>query len=180
MRHVFLSALAAVAVSIFGLASSAWATNAVQEIRMYNKIEAEFTKNAKECDFKTIETFKDHLKASLAKVGVKQNKESIVVINLEVGGIPFGGLQTQCAVDAELVFVTLLRPENISTDNPRVQQALNRLSSFPVILYEVGAFAVDTTLYTVYENRNMTQAEKKVLEMIDRLVKRFDDARKKK
>ena len=179
MRQVFLSALAA-AVSIFGFASGAMATNAVQEIRMYNKIEVEFTKNAKECDFGTAENFHNYLKGALEKVGVKQSDDSIVAINLEVGGIPFGGLQTQCAVDAELLFVTLLRPENINTDNPRVQKALSRLTSFPIILYEVGAFAVDTTLYTVYDGRNMTQAEKKVLEIIDRLVKRFDDARKGK
>jgi hypothetical protein len=172
--------MSAAVVVFFSLASNALATSAVQEIRMYNKIEAEFTKNAQACDLKGIDGFKNQLKASLEKVGVRESKDSIVVINLEVGGIPFGGLQTQCAVDAQLVFVTLLRPENIKTDNPRVQKALGRLSSFPVILYEVGAFAVDTTLYTVYQNRNMTQAEKKVLEIIDRLVMRFDEARKKK
>jgi len=55
---------------------------------------------------------------------------------------------------------------------------------FPVLLVSLkiggipfGAFGVDTTLYTYADGRNITKAEKKVLDMIDRLVMRFDKAR---
>jgi hypothetical protein len=38
---------------------------------------------------------------------------------------------------------------------------------------------VSTTLYTVADGRNITKAEAEVIDIIGRLVKRFEDERKK-
>ena len=160
-------------------ANPALAASAAQEISSYNKMTVEFTKNAQKCGFESLEPFERHLRDDLAAVGVTQNPASIIEINLEVGGIAYGALETQCAVDVSLDFRTTLQAANINTDNAAVRHAVDRLGAFPVSLYKVGAFAVSTTLYTVADNRNITQAEAEVLNIIKRLVARFEEERKK-
>ncbi len=168
------------AVALFTAAAApAMATNAPSEITGFNKINVEFTKNARDCGFEGLEPFERNLRRSLAEVGVLPNSNSIIEINLEVGGINYGALSAQCAIDVNLDFRTTLRAANINTDNTTVRRAVDRLGVFPVSLYKVGAFAVSTTLYTVYDGRNITKAEAEVIKIIDRLVKRFEDARKK-
>jgi len=159
-------------------AAPAMATNAPAEITGFNKINVKFTKNAKECGFEGLEPLERNLRRSLAEVGVLPNSNSIIEISLEVGGINYGALASQCAIDVSLDFRTTLRSANINTENTTVRRAVDRLGTFPVSLYKVGAFAVSTTLYTVYDGRNITKAEAEVIKIIDRLVKRFEDARK--
>lgn len=160
-------------------AQPAAAASAAREITGYNKIKVEFTKNAKECGFQGTEPLERTLRDALASIGVRQSDASIVEVLLEVGGINYGALETQCAVDVNLDFRTTLQAANIQTDNAAVRQAVDRLGAFPVSLYEVGAFAVSTTLYTVADNRNITKAEAEVLNIIKSLVQRFDEERKK-
>ncbi len=169
-----------IAIALLAAASaSALAANAPSEITGFNKIKVEFTKNAKDCGFEGLEPFERNLRKSLTEVGVLPNSNSIIEIRLEVGGINYGALSSQCAIDVSLDFRTTLRAANINTDNTTVRRAVDRLGVFPVSLYKVGAFAVSTTLYTVYDGRNITKAEAEVIKIIDRLVKRFEDARKK-
>jgi hypothetical protein len=110
---------------------------------------------------------------------VLPNDKSIIEINLQIGGINYGALGSQCAVDVSLDFRTTLTAANVNTDNPAVRQAVDQLGAFPISLYKVGAFAVSTTLYTVYDNRNVTQAEAEIIKIIKRLVTRFEEERKK-
>ena len=152
-------------------AQPAAAASAAREITGY--------KNAKECGFQGTEPLERTLRDALASIGVRQSDASIVEVLLEVGGINYGALETQCAVDVNLDFRTTLQAANIQTDNAAVRQAVDRLGAFPVSLYEVGAFAVSTTLYTVADNRNITKAEAEVLNIIKSLVQRFDEERKK-
>ncbi len=167
------------AIALFTAAATpAMATNAPSEITGFNKIKVEFTKNATKCGFESLEPFERNLRKYLAEIGVLPNSNSIVEINLEVGGINYGAFESQCAVDVSLDFRTTLSATNINTDNTTVRRAVDRLGTFPVSLYKVGAFAVSTTLYTVYDGRNITQAEAEVIKIIERLVKRFEDARK--
>lgn len=153
------------------------AVSAVQGVETYKNIEVKFTKNARKCDFQSLGPFERYLTKSLKKVGLRKTRSSIVTVSLEIGGVPFGAFETQCAVEATLHFRTMLRSDNIVTDNLAVRETVNRLQVFPISLYSVGAFGVDTTLYTYADGRNITKAEKKVLDMIDRLVTRFDKAR---
>jgi len=155
------------------------AESAAKEISSYRKMTVEFTKNAQKCGFESLEPFERHLRDDLAAVGVKQNDSSIIEVDLEVGAINYGALDSQCAIDVSLDFRTTLTAANINTNNPLVRQAVDRLQAFPVSLYKVGAFAVSTTLYTVYDNRNITKAEAEVLKIIKRLVDRFQEERVK-
>jgi hypothetical protein len=164
---------------VFFAAQPALAASAAKEITSYNKLKVEFTKNAQKCGFQGLEPLERTLRDSLAAVGVRQSDASIVEVLLEVGGINYGALETQCAIDVSLAFRTTLRAANIQTDNEAVRHAVDRLGIFPVSLYEVGAFAVSTTLYTVADNRNITKAEADVLDIIKNLVQRFDEERKK-
>jgi len=178
LRILACAQLAAFALFVTA-ANPARAESAAKEISSYNKMKVEFTKNAKKCGFESLEPFERNLRDDLAAIGVKQNPESIVEINLEVGAINYGALDSQCAVDVSLDFRTTLLASNINTDNPAVRHAVDRLQAFPVSLYKVGAFAVSTTLYTVADGRNITKAEAEVLNIIERLVKRFEAERKK-
>jgi len=164
---------------LFTSASPAQGASAAKEIAGYNKIKVELTKNAKKCGFESPETFEKYLRKDLEAIGLTQYSQSIVEISLEVGGVAYGALETQCAIDVNLDLRTTLTAANINTNNQAVRQAVDRLGAFPVSLYEVGAFAVSTTLYTVYDNRNITKAESEVINIIQRLVKRFEDERRK-
>lgn len=179
MLRLLTCAAFCVAAIVVSPVNPALAASAAKEISSYNKLKVEFTKNAQKCGFESLEPFERQLREDLAAVGVKQNDASIIEINLEVGGINYGALETQCAVDVSLDFRTTLQAANINTDNAAVRHAVDRLGAFPVSLYKVGAFAVSTTLYTVYDNRNITQAEAEVLKIIKRLVGRFEEERKK-
>lgn len=163
----------------FTIGRPALSASAAKEISGYNKIKVEFTKNAKKCAFEGKEPFERYLRKDLEEIGVLPNANSIVEINLEIGGINYGALQSQCAINVSLDFRTTLTAANISTDNPAVRQAVDRLGAFPVSLYSVGAFAVSTTVYTLYDNRNITSAEADVIKIIQRLVNRFEKERSK-
>ena len=178
LRSLMCANIAAVAF-FFAAADPALAASAAKEITSYNKMKVEFTKNATKCGFESLEPFERHLREDLEAIGVKQSPDSIVEINLQVGAIVYGALDAQCAVDVNLDFRTTLTAANINSDNPAVRSAVDRLGAFPVSLYKVGAFAVSTTLYTVYDNRNITKAEAEVLQIIQRLVNRFEEERKK-
>jgi hypothetical protein len=179
MLRMFTYAALGVAAIVAVSAKPALAESAAKEISGYNKMKVEFTKNAKKCGFESLEPFERHLRDDLAAVGVKQNDASIIEVSLEVGAINYGALDSQCAIDVSLDFRTTLTAANINTNNPQVRQAVDRLQAFPVSLYNVGAFAVSTTLYTVYDNRNITKAEAEVLKIIKRLVTRFQEERAK-
>ena len=167
------------ALLLFLSAGPALAASAAKEITGFYKMKVEFTKNAQKCGFESLEPFERNLRKDLAAVGIRQTDLSIVEIILQVGGINYGALETQCAIDVNLDFRTTLRSENIVTDSAAVRQAVDRLGAFPVSLYNIGAFAVSTTLYTVADGRNITKAEAEVLNIIERLVQRFDEERKK-
>jgi hypothetical protein len=179
MLRILVCANIAAVAFFFAAAEPALAASAAKEITSYNKMKVEFTKNATKCGFESLEPFERHLREDLAAIGVKQSPDSIVEINLQVGAIVYGALDAQCAVDVNLDFRTTLTAANINSDNPAVRNAVDRLGAFPVSLYKVGAFAVSTTLYTVYDNRNITKAEAEVLQIIQRLVNRFEEERKK-
>jgi hypothetical protein len=178
MRITTGAKLLAAALVLFA-AQPALGESAAKEIRSFNKLKANFTKNAQKCGFQSLEPFERTLRKDLAAVGVQQSDASIIEIDLEIGGISYGALDTQCAIDVSLDFRTTLRASNIVTDNAALRQAIDRLQAFPVSLYEVGAFAVETTLYTVADGRNVTKAEAKMLELIGHLVQRFNDERNK-
>lgn len=178
MLRFLACAILAVFALVVTAANPVFAASAAKEISGYNKIKVEFTKNAKKCGFESLEPFERHLREDLDAIGVKQNPDSIVEISLEIGAIVYGALDVQCAIDVSLDFRTTLTAANINTDNPAVRTAVDRLGAFPVSLYKVGAFAVSTTLYTVYDNRNITKAEAEVLKIIQRLVNRFEKERK--
>jgi hypothetical protein len=170
--------LLAVVLALVG-AGPAFAETAAKEITGFYKLKVEFTKNATKCGFQSLEPFERNLRKDLDAIGVRQTEGSIIEILLEVGAINYGALETQCAIDVSLDFRTTLTSQNIVTDNPTVRRAVDRVGAFPVSLYEVGAFAVSTTLYTVADGRNITKAEAEVIDIIGRLVKRFEDERKK-
>jgi hypothetical protein len=92
------------------------AVSAVQGVETYKNIEVKFTKNARKCDFQSLGPFERYLTNSLKKVGLRKTRSSIVTVSLEIGGIPFGAFETQCAVEANLHFRTMLRSDNIVTD----------------------------------------------------------------
>jgi hypothetical protein len=179
MLRMFTCAALGVAAIVAVSAKPVLAESAAKEISSYNKMKVTFTKNAKKCGFESLEPFERHLRDDLAAVGVKQNDASIIEVSLEVGAINYGALDSQCAIDVSLDFRTTLTAANINTNNPQVRQAVDRLGAFPVSLYNVGAFAVSTTLYTVYDNRNITKAEAEVLKIVKRLVTRFQEERAK-
>lgn len=179
MLRYFVCLKLAFCALAFAAAGPALAASAAKEISGFNKLTVDFTKNAKKCSFESKEPFERVLRKDLAEIGVLPNSASIIEINLEIGGIAYGALDTQCAIDVSLDFRTTLRAENINTDNAAVRTAVDRLGAFPVSLYKVGAFAVSTLLYTVADGRNITQAEAEVIKIIGRLVKRFEEERKK-
>ena len=168
-----------VTLAIVFASPAAQAASAAKEISAFRKMDVKFTQNAQKCGFESLEPFQRNLRKELAAVGVDENKDSIVDVALEVGGITYGAGGVQCAISLTLDFRTTLTAANIVTDNPAVRIVVDRLQVFPISLYRVGAFSVETTLYTVADGRNITKAEAKLIELIGHLVKRFDQERQK-
>lgn len=177
MRRTSISlVLFPTAFFIFAIAP-AFAGNAAKEIRDYSSLSVWFTKNAAQCGFESLEPFEQALRHDLSAVGVNLDGRSVVSSELEIRGILHGAQNVHCTIEVNLSFRTTLAAANIVTDNPDVQQLIDKLGSFHVPLYKGNAVAVSPVLHTVADGRNDPSGTAHVIKVIHELVARFDEAR---
>ncbi|MDJ0608396.1 MAG: hypothetical protein QNJ67_05425 [Kiloniellales bacterium] len=136
----------AVLLLVFPLASASAqsAGNVTKELIGYNKIAVNFSANAARCNLTDASVLEKHLVEKLDEIGLKQTDESQSVVILNVAGTTLGLLGAQCSTYTGLQIQTRLRGDQVTTDNPRVRAALDRLVEIPILLWSHGAFSVTT------------------------------------
>ena len=170
-----ISLAAAVLTPLLIAAGPATAQSVPAEIAGYNAVLINFNDTAQECNLKDEAMFADHAREKLAEIGITENPESVLTLNIGISAKKFG---VRCTTQTVLAFNTLLTSENIVTDNPGVRDALDRLKEFPVTVYRLGRFGVQAQQQPAAGGESTT-SQKGVMEMIDLMVATLDDARKK-
>lgn len=160
------------------LPSTAFAENVVNGLSEYSDIEINFTKNASKCELENANDYAKHLQEKLSKLGISKQQNSGVRLRLELGGIPLGMLDGQCVVAANLSVSTVLQAKNVATPDRQVRMAIDRAGAFEVTLYKTGAFAAASQVYTLVGGKSKSLVQWKLREMIERLAKKLDEARK--
>ncbi len=156
-------------------ASGAFAQSSVPDIvKDYQSIIVMYSEGVADCNLEHSGEYKARLSEKLAAIGVTENNDSVLVANLGITGQKFG--LNRCVSVVERAFVATLHKENIVTDNQAVREAVDRLGSFPVVVYEAGMVGVQTQGSTSTE-RKSTASKEAAFKMIDELVKGFDAKR---
>ncbi len=158
-------------------ATGAFAQSSVpNEIKGYKSISVAYSEKAAACNLEHSEAYSDRLREKLAAIGVTQSDQSVLNANLGVTGRKFGLTRNQCVSAVELGFVTILRKENVVTDNPTVRRTIDRLEAFPIVLYKAGMLGVQPQ-GTTSTTRKSTASKEATLKMIDELVKGLESKR---
>ncbi len=165
-------------LACWAISSDAVAETSVPDVvRTFRAINVTYSAGAKDCNLHHSPAYTERLSEKLAAIGVTQSNDSILFANLGVSGKRFGLFGGRCVTLVELVFATNLSKDNIVTDNQNVREAVDRLGSFPIVLYENGRFSIQPQEQPAGGGKSTTSM-KSALEMIDQLVARFADKRK--
>ncbi len=151
-------------------------TSVPEEITGYRSIGVSYSERAKNCNLEHSTTYEARLREKLAGIGVMPNPNSILVANIGVTGQKVGLLGGRCVTLIELAFVTLLSKDNIVTDNPDIRRTIDRLGSFPIVVYKNGMFQVRPQTEPAAGGPS-TSAKEAALTLIDSLVKRLAEKR---
>ena len=147
-----------------------------KEIVGYRTIEVTFSESAAKCNLKDSKMFEDHLRRSLADLGISQREDMYSTVGLAINAQPFGLLDAQCVTRVEVVFQTMLGKKNIVTSDERIRQVVDRLGTIPVTFYKDGAFSVQAQTQPAAGGES-TDAQKAALEIIDSIVERLKERR---
>ena len=171
MRTVFLAAL----IALF--ATSAQATNLPKEVWAFRDVTVSFSKNAGNCNITDPDVYANRLREGLGGIGIKENPDVALVAHLAISANGIGPLNTQCTSQVNMSFQTVLRADNIVTDNERQRRIVDRLGVIPITVYQIGMFGVQSMSEPTAGGKSM-KAHEAVLQMIDKMIVRFGEARK--
>ena len=151
-----------------------------KEIRGFRTVNVLLTGKTKDCYITETDVFVKRASDKLGEIGIKQNPESIVNVDLNVVAQPFGVLNQVCAYSVSMDLTTRLSSQNLVTDSPQVRAAIDRLKNFPVGLWSASAFGVATLTEkaNISKGQRSTEAEKGALEAVDVLVNELAEYRK--
>ncbi len=173
MRRATLAVLTLLALAV---PATGFAQSVPQEIRDVREITVTFSENAHKCNLTDGKMIAERVRDRLIEIGIPQRQNSDVFVVLGVSGVKFGMLGGNCATNAQLTFQTILRAENIVTDDPEVRAAIDRLGQFPVVLWERGIFGVQPQTQPSAGGPSVTSRDA-VLKAIDDMVATFAEAR---
>ena len=157
--------------------SPAFSDNLPKEIWGYRDTVVTFSMNAEKCNLKDDAQFKTRLREKLNSIGIKQTDETNLVAILSISATGVGVLNTQCASNIQLSFASVLRADNIVTDNERTRRIVDRLGQIPIIVYQIGMFGVQSMQQPAAGGESK-DAQKAVIDMIDKMVTRLAKDRK--
>ncbi len=158
-------------------ATGAFAQNSVPDVvKGYHSIHVSYSERAAECNLEHSAEYQARLSERLAAIGVSQSDSNVLVINLGVTGQKFGLGGGRCVSAVELVFAATLHKDNIVTSNQDVREAIDKIETFPVVIYKSGMLGTQPQGSTS-QDRKSTASKEATLKMIDELVKGFDGKR---
>ncbi len=170
-KHIIAAALTAAIVS-----ASAAAQTIPEELKGYSTVLVNFSDTAHECNLKDEAMFASHLQEKLAEIGITEDPQSHITVNIGISAKSLGLLKSQCTSQTVISFNARLRADNIVTDDPEVRRAIDRLKEFPIALYQLGRFGVQAQVQPP-KGGESTSSQTAVLEMIDTMVAKLGELR---
>ena len=144
----------------------------LQELVGYRDLVVSFSGKAGDCNLTDAGMFRDRLTEKLAEIGVVQGDKYYGVASLGISAKKFGAIGGHCVTIVELSFEGKLNKDNIVTSDERVQAAVDRMGTIPLILYKDGMFGVQPQSQPAAGGPSTTSQEA-ALSMIGDLVERI-------
>lgn len=123
--------------AIAAVAMSASAQDLAPELIGYRNIEVRFSDTAADCNLTDAAKFATRLEDDFKEIGFDQTSDAEVSVVLGVSGLKTG---LRCVSVAEIAFNVLIPRQNISSSDPRITAALDKFSTIPFTVHEVGVF----------------------------------------
>lgn len=134
-----------IACTMMCLSTNAFAqqvSGVLKEINGYRTLNVYLVGDIKDCYIDKTDFLAKHAATKLKEIGISEDPKSIVHANLTLFGQSFGMGKTQCVLTTTLNFTATLTNDNITTKNQRVREAMDRLKSIPVSLWESTTYGV--------------------------------------
>ena len=147
-----------------------------EELRGYSNVVVNFSDTAHECNLTDEAMFASHLQEKLAEIGITEDPQSLITVNIGISAKSLGLLKTQCTSQAMISFNATLGADNIVVDNAEIRQAIDRLKEFPIALYQLGRFSVQAQTQPP-KGGESTSSQTAVLEMIDEMAAKLGELR---
>ena len=141
-RNVFFTGMIIVTGAL-SMSSPSFAQSSVaKEVIWFRSVQTSLSKSAAKCGLNDPNILAIHLSQQLQAIGMARNPISRIVATLSIAAQSFGLLGAQCVYNLTFQFQSFLKVQEITTPDPRVRAALNRLGHLPVSIYQDGIFGV--------------------------------------
>lgn len=164
----------AIVVAVF-LAAPAVADPVAKELQYFKAIDVVLLDKTADCGITDAKLFQDHLRGKLGQLGIKENASRFGRVKVDVAAqtIPNSAL---CAIHTLVRFNGALGKDNVSTDDPLINAAMDRLEVLPITVWTGSSLVVRQ--YKLPASGKVTdRASKSVLEQIDAITGRLAEAR---
>ena len=164
----------AVVLAVF-VAGPAWADPVAKEIQFFKAIDVALLDKTQDCGITDAKLYQDHLRGKLGQLGIKENADRYGRVKVDVAAqtIPNSAL---CAIHTLVRFNGALSKDNVSTEDPLVNAAMQRLEILPVTIWTGSSLVVRQ--YKLPASGKLTdRASQSVLEQLDAITGRLAEAR---
>lgn len=164
----------AVILAVF-VAAPASADPVAKELQYFKAIDVVLLDKTADCGITDAKLFQDHLRGKLGQLGIKENASRFARVKVDVAAqtIPNSAL---CAIHTLVRFNGALSKENVNTDDPLINAAMQRLQVLPITVWTGSSIVVRQ--YKLPASGKITErASQSVLEQLDAITGRLAEAR---
>ncbi len=164
----------AVVLAVF-VAAPASADPVAKELQYFKAIDVVLLDKTADCGITDAKLFQDHLRGKLGQLGIKENASRFARVKVDVAAqtIPNSAL---CAIHTLVRFNGALSKDNVNTDDPLINAAMQRLQVLPITVWTGSSIVVRQ--YKLPASGKITErASQSVLEQLDAITGRLAEAR---
>ncbi len=157
------------------VAAPAAADPVAKELQYFRAIDVVLLDKTADCGITDAKLFQDHLRGKLGQLGIKENASRFGRVKIDVAAqtIPNSAL---CAIHTLVRFNGALSKDNVATDDPLINAAMERLEVLPITVWTGSSLVVRQ--YMLPASGKVTdRASKSVLEQLDAITGRLAEAR---
>ena len=162
-------------VSAVLMTAPASADPVAKELRYFKAIDVVLLDKTADCGITDAKLFQDHLRGKLGQIGIKENANRLGRVKIDVAAqtIPNTAL---CAIHTLVRFNGALGKDNIATEDPVINAAMQRLEVLPITVWTGSSLVVRQ--YMMPASGKITdRASQSVLEQLDAIAGRLAEAR---
>ncbi len=164
----------AIVVAVF-VAAPAVADPVAKELQYFKAIDVVLLDKTADCGITDAKLFQDHLRGKLGQLGIKENASRFGRVKVDVAAqtIPNTAL---CAIHTLVRFNGALGKDNVATEDPLINAAMDRLEVLPITVWTGSSLVVRQ--YMLPASGKLTErAAESVLEQLDAITGRLAEAR---